>query len=138
MAKLFSMGRGLSELQKYILMAAATVETDGEYRIKGRLYNADIFSGYYGWQSGHYDYKGNFYPRPIRPSSPNFHPGKLIDRKKYNTAQVVVRKACDRLETRGLVVGIVGRAWAGIEITDEGRKVAADLLANPALSCGPN
>jgi len=62
----------------------------------------------------------------------------LIDRKKYNTAQVVVRKACDRLETRGLVVGIVGRAWAGIEITDEGRKVAADLLANPALSCGPN
>jgi len=119
-------------------MAAVTVETDGEYRIKGRLYNADIFSGYYGWQSGYYSYEGNFYPRPIRPSSPNFHPGKLIDRKKYNTAQVVVRKACDRLETRGLVVGIVGRAWAGIEITDEGRKVAAGLLAKSSAHGRPN
>jgi len=123
------MGRGLSELQKYILITAATKEPCGEYHVRGRLYNADIFSGFYGWQSGYYDCTGKLNPQSPKVGSNNFHPGKLIDRKKYNTAQVVVRKSCDRLARRGLVVGLVGRAWAGIEITDKGREVAASLMA---------
>lgn len=123
------MGRGLSKLQKYIIIAAATKEPD-EYHPDGRLYNAEIFAGFYGWQSGYYDGEGNFVPhKSPGVGHPNFHPGKLIDRKKYNTAQVVVRKACDRLEERGLVVGVVGRAWAGIRITDKGREVASLLVA---------
>lgn len=121
------MGRGLSELQKYIITTAATKEID-EYHPDGRLYNAEIFAGFYGWRSGYYDNEGNFVPHssPVI-ATPNFHPGKLIDRKKYNTAQVVVRKACDRLEKRGLVEGIVGRSWAGVRITDKGREVAATI-----------
>ena len=138
MAELEIMGRGLSELQKYILITAVTKEPSDEYHARGRLYNADIFSGFYEWQSGYYDCNGTFVPRPIQVASKNFHPGKLIDQKKYNTVQSVVRKACDRLAKRGLVVGLVGRAWAGIEITDKGREVAASLIAKSTAQAQPN
>ena len=125
------MGRGLSELQKYILITAAAKKTgDSRGAVDGRLYNADIFQGFYGWQPGWYTGR-DFRPRDMPGvGSRNFQPS-IIGQKKYDTTHVVVRKACARLERRDLVVCLMGAHshWSGIEITNKGREVAASLLA---------
>jgi len=112
------MGRGLSDLQKYILTAAISKKDDP---YPGRLYYADIFRGFYGW-------KGQSYHD--LPGGRAFDP-KAIGQKKYDSAHVAVRKACARLEKRGFVNCITAALthWAAVEITDEGREFAAALSA---------
>lgn len=111
------MGRGLSDLQKYILTAAASMK-NGDYSKEGRLYNADIFREFYGWK----DANGI-------PGRRKFDPNE-IGQKKYDSAHVAVRKACARLEKRGFVVCILGAHshWSGVEITDKGREMAATIM----------
>ncbi len=125
MAKSSIMGRGLSKLQRFILITAAT--TDRYKETKGRIYNTDIFEGFYGWRTN----------GAQRFGSKCFDP-KEIGQKKYDAAHVAVRKACDRLNSRGLVVCLNGRSahWAGLEITDKGREVATALMAKSRPESG--
>jgi DNA-binding MarR family transcriptional regulator len=120
------MGRGLSDLQKYILKEAAAQNPNE--RGNQWLYNHDIFMGYYGWEPHIRNYD-------MRAAN-NFLPS-AIGEKKYNAAHVAVRKACDRLEQRGLINCISSygrRSWAAVEITDKGREVAASILAKADLA----
>lgn len=119
------MGRGLSELQKYILTAAALQKDDeSSGGCAGRLYNADILKEFYGWKGDN-----------GLPGDHKFNP-KEIGQKKYDSAHVAVRKACARLEKRGLVVCILGAHshWSGVEITDKGREVAANIMAKTNIA----
>jgi hypothetical protein len=109
------MGHGLSPLQRYIVTKAATVE---------RLYYHDILQEYYGWQS---------HRRPCHPwhgtSSPGtqrFWPAE-IGKQRYHQTMVTLSRAVARLHTRGLVVWLSGvnAHWSGVEITLEGRSLAA-------------
>lgn len=117
------MGRGLSELQKYILTAASSMKED-DYNKEGRLYYADIFRAFYGWKgtNGH-------------PGGRKFDPNE-IGQKKYDSAHVAVRKACARLEKRGFVACIMGSYshWSGVEITDKGREMAATIMTKTNIA----
>lgn len=126
------MGRGLSELQRWILVEASR---------RDRLYYADILHHY--WQF------------PVRsamryrigvdididvdkrrnstwiaggtldsPGSQRFDPD-AIGRRRYNAAMASVSRACLRLEKRGLVTCLTAKSshWAAVEITAEGREV---------------
>jgi hypothetical protein len=111
------MGRGLSELQRYIVAKAATVE---------RLHYAVILADYYGW-------------RPVKrlhsrrsDLSLAYAPGQhfapeQIGAAQYHRVMVTLGRACWRLHTRGLVTCLVGTKfkWSAVELTPEGRRLAA-------------
>ena len=109
------MGHGLSPLQRYIVTKAATV---------ARLYYHDILQEYYGWQS---------HRRPCHPwhgtsslGTQRFWPAE-IGKQRYHQTMVTLSRAVARLHTRGLVVWLSGvnAHWSGVEITPEGRRLAA-------------
>lgn len=47
----------------------------------------------------------------------------------YNSASAAISRSFKRLEERGLAVRILGRAWAGINLTEEGMNVAKNLVS---------
>jgi len=107
------MGRGLSDLQKFILKAAAA-------KPEGTLYNYEICMGYYRWK-----------PNRRNPGAAenNFLPAE-IGENKYNSAFVAIRKAYLRMEKRGLVRCVYSwqrRSWAGVDITDRGRQIVKTM-----------
>ena len=88
------------------------------------LYNAEIFRGYYGWKPcNSVAYEEQWFANNL------FDPNE-IGRTKYNAAHVAVKKACDRLEKRGLVECIrsySSRSWAAVVITKKGIDLMAKL-----------
>jgi hypothetical protein len=81
------MGRGLSELQRYILAEAAE---------RDRLDHAEILAGYFGWQG-----------RPGRNHSSRVGQGGFsragIGEQIYRKVMATLSRACRRLAQRGLV-----------------------------------
>jgi hypothetical protein len=115
------MGRGLSDLQRYIVTKAASVE---------RLYYHDILQGYYGWPL-HTDFRHmrtdeETGQRRLLPGGQFFWPEE-IGVQRYHATRVSLSRAVERLQWRGLVTWLSGtRAhWSGVEITDEGRHLVA-------------
>jgi hypothetical protein len=133
------MGRGLSPLQRYIVAKAATVE---------RLHYYVILHEYYGWrihkqpellradQSG---YRVGDGERGYKVGGQKFWPDE-IGRDTYHKTMVTLSRATARLEQRGLVTCLTGAIykWSGVEITPEGRRLAAtwgaEALAPPQVN----
>jgi hypothetical protein len=105
------MGRGLSELQGWILRVAAV----------GPLQRKEICLHYFGWEP------------TIALANPNriptwWHGSKIFDpdrigRAEYNRVMATISRACRRLEARGLITQAAGAFsnWHRVEITDAGR-----------------
>ena len=108
------MARGLSDLQRYIVTKAATVE---------RLYTHDILQEYYGWTS----HIGTWHKRDgtYTPGDQRFWPEE-IGAQRYHATRVTLSRAIARLQQRGLVQALQGRSahGSGVEITAEGRRLA--------------
>jgi hypothetical protein len=106
------MGRGLSELQRYILRGAEA---------KPRLYHAEVLAGYFGWVAVHplrYDCHGKL----TNPDRQHFS-RKEIGAVKYRTTRTSLTRACQALERRGLVRCVLSKSsnWSGVELTARGR-----------------
>jgi hypothetical protein len=124
------MGRGLSDLQRFILTEAAK---------RSRLYYADVLRHFYG-----FPLKREFYddgrprePRDLayepstwedggtlmRPGRHYFSP-KEIGEATYRNAMAALSRSCKRLADRGLVEWIAAgySRWSGVIITDKGRE----------------
>jgi len=108
------MARGLSDLQRYIVTKAATVE---------RLYTHDILQEYYGWTS----HIGTWHKRDgtYTPGDQRFWPEE-IGAQRYHATRVTLSRAIARLQQRGLVQALQDRSahGSGVEITAEGRRLA--------------
>jgi hypothetical protein len=135
------MGRGLSDLQRFILVEAGR---------RDRLYYTDVLHHFFGFpprpgERLRYHKPGaatKGCPREFLPStwedggtltSPGSQPfdPEEIGRGRYHAAQVSVSRACLRLGRRGLVTSLVGRVshWGGVELTDRGRELSVALAA---------
>jgi hypothetical protein len=97
------MGRGLSDLQRFILVRAATTE---------RLYYADVLEGFFGWV-----------PRPATGPGGHRFSRREIGEAAYRKAMASLSRACRRLEWRGLVTRLCGQLshWSAVEITEKGK-----------------
>jgi hypothetical protein len=101
------MGRGLSELQRFILREAGK---------RGRAYYADVLTGFFGWK-----------PTPSRlprtPGQQRFSRSRIGERR-YAKTMATLSRACWRLGQRGLVTCLQGARshWSGVELTDKGRE----------------
>jgi hypothetical protein len=124
------MARGLSDLQKWILITAykrrLEAEANGTYM--SRWYGCDLLAAevldeYYGWKkSGVYNY--------IAYGGHNFDRA-TIGRGKYNSVRPILSKTFKGLEYRGLVIPSHGNeyvSWSGINLTEEGIEKAKELL----------
>jgi hypothetical protein len=133
------MGRGLSDLQRFIVAEAGR---------RGRLYYADVLHHFFGLPPGRGPLR---YHKPsdgvgqsgqpafdpsswaeggqlASPGSQNFVPAQ-IGRQRYHSACASVSRACSRLRARGLVTCLQGAMsnWAGVELTDKGRELSVKL-----------
>jgi hypothetical protein len=111
------MGRGLSDLQRWILREGTRRE---------RVYYADILAGFFKFRplDGIQHEDGKFTTRSgqvVGLGSPKFCPDE-IGRSAYRTALAVISRSCARLADRGLVTCLQGRysRWAAVTLTDEG------------------
>jgi hypothetical protein len=127
------MGRGLSDLQRYIVKRAAS---------QPRVYYAELLEGYFGWKpqkplehwgktrhrvfstDGSTETPVELAGNLTRPANRHFS-RRAIGEQKYRKAMVSLSRACLRLDRRGLVtwLGSPGQCSA-VEITAEGRKLA--------------
>ena len=106
------MGRGISELQRWILEEA---------RARGRLYYSDICEGYYGWKQ-HSSYGSHGGPGCNKFSR------EEIGKAEYNRVMATISRACLRLERRGLVRCIRGLVrWAAVEPVSSTEALAEEL-----------
>lgn len=117
------MGRGLSELQKTILVAS--LECRGNTpRKQVDAYYRELISACFGWeQTGYTLVNGD----DIFVFTKQF---KKRDHPNYNAVKVSLTRAVKRLETRGLLIryhGVDGN-WAGVKLTQSGEEIA--LKAN--------
>jgi hypothetical protein len=118
------MGRGLSDLQRWIVIEAAKRKV---------LSHADILMGYFGWKAerrvnrygdegfpikNRWDHKGDL----VHPGARYFSRAKIGEKEYANTRGTLTR-SCNRLAERGLVKLLCGyySPWAGVKITDKGR-----------------
>ncbi|QDU60443.1 hypothetical protein Pan216_12820 [Planctomycetes bacterium Pan216] len=105
------MGRGLSELQRFILERSAKAP---------RLYYSEILVEYFGWKPGWpLKYEDGVL---ASPGSHRFSRTK-IGEKEYSRVMATLSRSCTRLDNRGLVTVIVAEYshWTGVVITDQGR-----------------
>ncbi len=108
------MGRGLSDLQRWIL---------AEARKQDRLYYADICEKYYGWRR-----KYHTWGDPFSVGCNKFYRSE-IGHREYNRVMATISRSCRRLEKRGLVRCISGMysRWAAVvAVRQSGRKEATD------------
>ena len=125
------MGRGLSDLQKSILLQAyKKLEQIGRYNdqsITGMLLPSEVLAEFYGWEtqiedSGHEEiYIGS-----------QLFSKEEIGSNRYNSARAAVSKAFQRLEARGLVerVHTTQGSHVAIKLLHDGIEAAKRLLAN--------
>jgi hypothetical protein len=124
------MGRGLSELQRFILRRASELR---------RLHYAEVLVEYFGWQ-------------PVGPwaalrrhAGDLAHPGAhrfdaaMIGHTRYHNTRSVLAQACRRLEARGLVTRWYGTTshWQAVVITDAGRAWLTADAAPPVVTRRP-
>jgi hypothetical protein len=98
------MGRGLSNLQRWIL---------SEARRRGWLEYDEIYQGYFGWRR-----TGPYWPNELRQT---FSP-RDIGEGEYNRVMATVSRSVRRLEERGLV-RLTGDYLGQLELTGAGREV---------------
>jgi ribosomal protein S19E (S16A) len=126
------MARGLSDLQKWILVTAYNrrlkAEAEGTYM--SRWYGCDLLAAnvldeYYCWKkSGVYNY--------LARGGRNFD-RKTIGSNKYNSVTSILSLTFKGLQNRGLVKRTYGNenvSWSGINLTEEGIAKAKELLVN--------
>lgn len=138
------MGRGLSELQRYILSEA------GKRR---RVYCPDILEGFFGWKpicpmdrhrGGDVVRGFGGLPDTVRPADDDgvlSSPGRQyfslakIGERTYRTVMASLSRSIRRLEERGLVTVLKGAyaGWTAVEITERGRTW---LTVNTPAICG--
>jgi hypothetical protein len=129
------MGRGLSPLQRFILVEAGR---------RPRLYYADVLSHFYGFRTRRGAkltyYQDHDLDTPstwrdggelLSPGTQRFDP-KEIGERRYRSALAALSRACRRLRERGLVHCRRGQYshWAGVELTDKGRELSVNLTEN--------
>lgn len=129
------MGRGLSDLQKAVLLMAhensftgddAYSNWDGEGKYPPHVKRARILEEYFGWQPD------TATGRPPRTGAFN---RQDVGHKRYNAVMASLSRSLHRLETRGLIYlthSARAGGWSGAELTEEGRAEALRLLANSA------
>jgi hypothetical protein len=126
------MGRGLSELQCWILREASA-------RPDGSLRYAEICCGFFGWTPDCRYEDGEFFrehPRTHRRSEvlPGEHKFSREDigARRYQAVMASLSRACKRLQHRGLATCIYGMYahWSGVEITAQGRTYLSGNLKN--------
>jgi hypothetical protein len=144
------MGRGLSDLQQQLLVLAWRNRQDLNrqaevyqsdtltYRRNGQparrmvtvrghvdLYYAEALCTIWGWHSQ------ADWPIWVTPSARQFSK-RRIGARRYTTARVILTRACERLEARGLVQRRGGAYvnWNGIQLTTFGAQLAEHLMAN--------
>jgi hypothetical protein len=115
------MGRGLSDLQRFIVAKAATCE---------RLYYAEILAEFFGWKPKellrYEPLHGITYKMPVAGKyahGQHFSADK-IGEARYRKTVATLSRACSRLAARGLVECLQGACsrWSAVEITDKGRE----------------
>lgn len=117
----------LSKMQRAIL-AMAHSRRGQSRRNNVELYYAEILCEWFGFPSR---------TDPRRPGDQHFSRAE-IGPQVYDAAQASLSRAVRRLEARGLVTvyhGVYCR-WAGLALTDEGVRTAADLRQSEPLPAG--
>jgi hypothetical protein len=120
------MGRGLSDLQRFILKKSSSQK---------RLHHCEILEGYFGWKPRNgtiprwgvgahavLDCKPEEKGEVICPGSQRYNP-REIGIARYRKTRAALSRSCRRLESRGLVECVNGMYchWAGVKITEKGR-----------------
>ncbi len=112
------MGRGLSDLQSWILTEAGR---------RKHLCHADVLYHFFRFEP---EFGLSYEPSAWEeggslkdPTMRRFDPA-AIGRSRYRVAQASLSRACARLESRGLVsrVGGAYTHWSGVAITQKGRE----------------
>lgn len=137
------MGRGLSPLQRWMLMTAlankVADEETGSAR-KTHLYNAEVYCGWYGWTPYTMAFGHSEWRRPTDRSYVRQHPADQhyrlaeIGHAGYATVTNAVARASRRLVDRGLmeiVEPFYRLRWVGMCLTDEGVLAAIGLESAP-------
>jgi hypothetical protein len=120
------MGRGLSDLQRFLLRRASE---------QPYLSYAEVLADYFGWEPRvplprHAGVDPLIPPDDLQGPSTRYFDPDHIGRPRYQRTIAALSRACRRLEARGFVWGVGGRYghWHGVEITEAGRaRLAADV-----------
>jgi hypothetical protein len=119
---MLKMSRGLSELQKSMMMLA-DAKYNGSKTIDKTVFTSEVCIEVYGWKPEY----------PIDRGSPGSHrfDKQKIGKKTYVSVHVAISKAVNRLEKRGFInvwEGAISH-WTGFSLTAKGKDVV-DLLGN--------
>jgi hypothetical protein len=104
-------GRGLSDLQRWILKEAASRDCFSAAEAR-RLHMAEILVGYFGWRP---ENRGS-----LRDNSHHFD-RLQIGLRTYQNVKSALCRSVRRLEERGLVKHWIGLQCAAVSITSKGR-----------------
>lgn len=130
------MGRGLSDLQRNILVLALNKRRTNAAKpekLKDHhdLYYAEIFEQICGWRATERPvYQKEYQSRPGAVATGWHFSPTTIGEKKYNSTRAAVSRAIRRLRDRELVVwwqGVV--KWSAIDLTEAGMEKAKELEA---------
>jgi hypothetical protein len=118
------MGRGLSELQRFILKKAAGQK---------RLHYAEVLVEFFGWQPevalrhhppGSRSYFGDEWEGELEDPGAQYFSRRTIGEATYRKVMATLSRSCRRLQDRGLVTCLQGAyaRWAAVSITEAGRQ----------------
>jgi len=124
------MGRGLSKLQKMILMLAHENRERGTGarplpeggQLGTDVKQSEVLKAYFGWEPDHRS-RSDYFDFSM----------KDIGEQAYRSARVSLSRAFGRLETRGLIIptySVMAARWTGADLTEEGAREAARLAAS--------
>jgi hypothetical protein len=133
------MGRGLSDLQRWILRESGTIS---------RVYYTDVLVGHYHWKPAREirRYKaGDMRGHPAKPVPPErfgtiswpmiqYFSRRRIGEAEYSKTMAALSRACRRLDKRGLVTWLPCRSRSAVEITDKGREYLSVYLISASGS----
>ena len=129
------MARGLSDLQKWMLVRAIHNQ-DEQHRQPLDLFRNEVRAGYYGFpvrNRTHAIYEGfpqrragTYVGEPMDPRHDLRNCFAKSEIPNYAKASLAINRAIDRLARRGLVEGGFVH---GFRLTDEGRQIARLLAA---------
>ena len=134
------MGRGLSDLQRSILIAA--FKAPDNRRGQRMLYYKDICTQYFGWLPGYAiwnnldGWKWKYDPRYAELLGSHCFATQIMGKKEYQRVMVTISKSVCRLEKRGLVECYQGTLshWSGVIITEAGKSLLANSKESLTIS----